>query len=145
MIGTRMNTAVTSDITRAISRPSKRSRTSAMVIVRGPATPIPCRSRPASIIGKLCDSSASEQPDREDRQAQEGRRLSSRGVGERPVEELPDPEPEEQQRHYELVVVRARDAERGADGGQRRQHHVDRERHECRQHGHERHELGSAF
>jgi hypothetical protein len=57
-----MNTAVTSDITRAISRPSKRSRTSAMVIVLGPATPIPCSSRPASIIGNDWASSASRQP-----------------------------------------------------------------------------------
>ena len=57
-----MKTTVMSDMTRAISRPSNRSRTSAIVIVRGPATPMPCRNLPASIIGKLRDVSASMQP-----------------------------------------------------------------------------------
>jgi hypothetical protein len=60
--GTRMKTIVMSDMTRAISRPSNRSRTSASVIVRGPATPMPCRNLPASIIAKLRDVSASTQP-----------------------------------------------------------------------------------
>ena len=62
MTGTRMKTAMTNDITRAITWPSNLSRTSAMVIVRGPATPRPCRTRPASMTGKVCAVSASVQP-----------------------------------------------------------------------------------
>ena len=62
MTGTRMKTAITNDMTRAITWPSNLSRTSAMVIVRGPATPRPCRTRPASRTGKVCAVSASVQP-----------------------------------------------------------------------------------
>ncbi len=50
MTGTMMNTVMMSDMTLAIDRPSNLSRTSAMVIARGPATPRPWRNRPVSII-----------------------------------------------------------------------------------------------
>ncbi len=53
MTGTRMKTTVMKDITWAMARPSKRSRISAIETPRGPATPRPCMSRPASIMGKL--------------------------------------------------------------------------------------------
>ena len=52
-VGTRMNTAIAKDIRRAICRPSYWSRTRATVTMRGPATPIPCRTRPTIIVSKV--------------------------------------------------------------------------------------------
>ena len=43
-IGTTMKTIVMKDITRDISRPSKRSRTMASAMTRGEAAPMPCRT-----------------------------------------------------------------------------------------------------
>ena len=51
--GTRMNTAITNDISRAIRGPAYRSRMRAMITMRGPATPSPCRTRPASIASNV--------------------------------------------------------------------------------------------
>ena len=50
--GTMMNTAITSDMTRAMARPSYRSRTRATVTLRGPAAPRPWSTRPASMTVK---------------------------------------------------------------------------------------------
>ena len=47
-MGTTMKTIVTKDITRDISRPSKRSRTMASEITRGAAAPMPCKTLAAS-------------------------------------------------------------------------------------------------
>ena len=52
-VGTRMNTAIANDMRRAITRPSYWSRTRATVTIRGPATPIPCRTRPAIITSNV--------------------------------------------------------------------------------------------
>ena len=46
--GAMMNTAITSEKTRAISRPPYRSRIKANDRIRGPAAPKPSRNRPAS-------------------------------------------------------------------------------------------------
>ena len=51
MIGTIKNTAMMNDISRAITSPSKRSRTIALVSVRGPAAPIPHTNRAAMRSG----------------------------------------------------------------------------------------------
>ena len=60
--GTRMKTAMTEDMIRAIARPSYWSRTIAMVTIRGPAAPIPWRKRPTSITVKLVASADKRQP-----------------------------------------------------------------------------------
>ena len=44
---------MTNDITRAMARPEYWSRTTATMTTRGPATPRPCKKRPASTSGKL--------------------------------------------------------------------------------------------
>ena len=63
-IGTVMNTMMVSDITRAISRPAKRSRTIATASTRPVAPPIPWMKRARSSPSKLCASIASTQPTR---------------------------------------------------------------------------------
>ena len=51
-----MKTPMTKDITRAIARPTNRSRTRAINTMRGPATPMPCMKRPNSSISKEVES-----------------------------------------------------------------------------------------
>jgi hypothetical protein len=57
-----MNAAMTTDITRAISTPSKRSRTMAVATIRGPAAPKPCSTRPSSSASKLPAAAESAEP-----------------------------------------------------------------------------------
>ena len=53
-IGTRMNTIITIDMTRAICRPTNRSRTIVVTMIRPTDPPIPCRNRAARNCEKLC-------------------------------------------------------------------------------------------
>ena len=62
--GTRMNTVMTKDITRAISRPLYLSRTRAIETMRGPEAPNPCRNRPSSICVKSTATIDNRQPKR---------------------------------------------------------------------------------
>ncbi|EYD74790.1 hypothetical protein Rumeso_03653 [Rubellimicrobium mesophilum DSM 19309] len=57
----------------------------------------------------------------------EERRAAAEAVGQRPDEELPDPEAQHVDRDDELAVVLVRDAQGIAHVGQRRQHHIDGE------------------
>ena len=136
-----MNTNMTSDITRAMARPSNLSRISARVIVRGPATPMPCRSRAASITGNARREQREQASGNEERQSNVGRRLAAGSIRERAVEQLADSEPEKEQRDDQLIVVRALDGERGTDRWKRWQHRVDRHRGERGERRHQGHEL----
>ena len=60
--GTMMKMVITKDITRAMSRPAKRSRTTATATMRGAAAPIPCSARPARCSSKLGASMAATVP-----------------------------------------------------------------------------------
>ena len=51
--GTKMNTAITNDMRRAMRRPWYWSRTRPIVPTRGAAAPTPCRKRPAIITAKV--------------------------------------------------------------------------------------------
>ena len=62
MTGTTMKIIMTKDITRAISRPRKRSRTMAMATTRGAAAPRPCNARAASSVVKLGAKAAPSDP-----------------------------------------------------------------------------------
>jgi hypothetical protein len=53
-IGTRMNTIITIDMTWAICRPTNRSRTMAVTMIRPTDPPIPWRNRAATSCEKLC-------------------------------------------------------------------------------------------
>ena len=52
-IGMAMKIMKVSDMTSAISRPSKRSRTTAVAMTRVPAAPMPCTKRSASRTPKV--------------------------------------------------------------------------------------------
>ena len=58
-IGTSRNTAMISDISRAMESPSNRSRIMATLSDRGPAAPTPHRKRDSTTSGQLGDSAAS--------------------------------------------------------------------------------------
>ena len=74
----------------------------------------------------------------------ECRRLTADGVRQRAVHQLTEAEAEEQERQDQLIVVGALDTERGADGGERGQNHVDRQRHQRGERGHQRDEFNQA-
>ena len=57
--GTARKTMKASDITRAISRPAKRSRTMETASTRVAAAPMPIRTRAASRVAKVVDREAS--------------------------------------------------------------------------------------
>ena len=78
---------------------------------------------------------------REHRETEEHGGLTAHAVRHRAVEELAEPESQKQQRDNELDVVGVPGTERRAYGRQRRQDHVDRQRHERRQGRHESNEL----
>ena len=55
-----MNTIMTIDMTRAISRPTNRSRTMAVTMIRPTDPPMPCTNRAARSSEKLCVLSATD-------------------------------------------------------------------------------------
>lgn len=60
--GTRMNTAITNDMVRAICSPSNESRTIASVTTRGPAAPRPQTKRLASSSGSVPENAVASAP-----------------------------------------------------------------------------------
>ena len=128
MIGIAMNTMKVSDITEAISRPEKRSRTTDMAMTRVAAAPRPCAKRSAEQDGEGRREGRGEGADDVERDADEQRRAAAEAVGDRAEDQLRRAEADHVGGDDELALVLVGDAERLAHIGQGRQHDVDGER-----------------
>jgi hypothetical protein len=106
-----MNTIDVNDMTRAISRPTYRSRTIAIATTRPDAAPTPWMKRATrSVVRSLRHEGEHAPAEIDDKPGQECRTAPG-NVGERPVAELGDAETEQVDEHDELRRVRVRHAE----------------------------------
>ena len=140
--GTTMKTIITKDITSAMRRPPKASRTTATATTRGAALARPCRKRATSRVSKLVGDEAAEGGEGIDGEADEEHGLAAEPVAQGSVEELAEGEADDVARQDELLAVGVGDAELLAHLRQRREHHVDRERGQRHQRRDQRDELG---
>ena len=136
-----MNTIMIIDMTRAICRPTNRSRTIAVTMIRPTDPPIPCRNRAARSCEKLCVVTATVVASTKSDEAEQERPAAPEAIGERAPDELPDRHSNHEDRHHERQLAGIRYAERRADLGQRRQHDVDRHCRHRHQQRHQRDEL----
>ena len=88
--------------------------------------------------GRVTPGSHGQQAtEHEQPQADVHSRLSTEAVGERPIQELSQPKPQEQRGNHQLAGVFPLHAELAADLSQGGQHGVDRQRRRGHQHGHQ--------
>ena len=126
--GTMMKIIMVSDMTRAISRPAKRSRTIAMASTRTAAAPMPWIARATSSTVESVGDQRERGADAVDHQAEHHHRAAPDGVGDRPEYDLHGREADQEHRDDQLQVVLVGDAERRLDRRERRQQVVHRQR-----------------
>ena len=108
MTGIAMNTIITSDMTLAMRRPPKQSRTTEMAMTRVAAAPMPCMARSARSSSKVGEKIAATDGEDVDGEAEEQDRTAAEPVGERPVDDLRAAEAQDVGGDHELPLVRRR-------------------------------------
>ena len=94
MMGMAMKTMKISDMTSAMSRPAKRSRTTAVATTRAAAAPRPCVKRESEEDCEIRREGRGEGADDIDAQPEQQRDAAAEAVGQRPEDELREAEAE---------------------------------------------------